>query len=274
MTAARPAGNLAGGRNLVLWTVGAITAFLLLFWLITLALRLPFWPDAITKNAGLFVGGARTTLYLTLISGVLGMLAGVLLGLGKLSALRFIAAPCSFIIWIIRGTPLYIQLLFANYALPAILPPFGNLVNWANTWPNFDAAGIFITAVLALSLNVAAYNAEVIRGGVLGVPRGQAEAARSLGLSGYETMTQIVLPQALRLSLPALINNIVALLKDSSLAAVIAVSELALISAQVASSSFKPVPVLTVTAGVYLALTTVLTLFTDQLERRVKVGAR
>ena len=72
VTAARPTNNLAGGRNLLLWTVGAVTAFLLLFWLITLALRLPFWPDAITKNAGLFVNGARTTLYLTVISGVLG----------------------------------------------------------------------------------------------------------------------------------------------------------------------------------------------------------
>jgi polar amino acid transport system permease protein len=274
MTMLRRGGTLAGGSNLLLWVGGAVAAFLILFWLITLALHLSIWPEAITKNADLFVGGARTTLYLTVVSGVIGIVIGVMLGLGKLSAFKLIAWPCSFLIWIIRGTPLYIQLLFANYALPELLPPFKALLAWADTWPALEVGSVFVAAVFALSLNVAAYNAEVIRGGVQGVPRGQAEAARSLGLSGYQTMLQIVLPQALRLSLPALVNNLVALLKDSSLAAVIAVTELARIAAQVASSSFEPVPTIVVAAGVYLALTSVLTLFTDQLERRVKVGTR
>ncbi|WP_293910281.1 amino acid ABC transporter permease [Deinococcus sp.] len=271
--AQRPAG-LFGGGNLLLWSAGAIAAFLLLFWLITLALHLPLWPEAIGKNADLFVSGARTTLYLTLVSGVLGMLVGVLLGLGKLSALKFIALPCSFVVWIVRGTPLYVQLLFANYALPTLVPPFGSLLAWADTWPAFEVGSVFVAAVFALSMNVAAYNAEVVRGGVLGVPRGQAEAARSLGLSGPQTMTQVVLPQALRLSLPALVNNLVALLKDSSLAATIAVTELTRIADQVRSSTFEPIPALAVAAAVYLALTTVMTLFTDQLERQVKMAGR
>lgn len=277
------------GSTLLLWLVGAVAAFLLLFWLITLALQLPVWPESIQKNAALFVAGARTTLYLTLIAGVMGLVLGVLLGLGKMAnnplvssgtggfggvVRTVVAAICSFIVWIVRGTPLYVQLLFANYALPTLLPPFGKLLSWADTWPFVDVGSVFVAAIFALAVNVAAYNAEVVRGGVQGVPKGQMEAARSLGLSSTQTMTTVVLPQALRLALPALVNNIVALLKDSSLAATIAVSELTRIADQVRSSTFEPIPSLLVAAAVYLALTTVLTFFTDQLERRMKIVSR
>lgn len=271
--AARPA-PFAGGGSLLLWVVGAVAAFLALFWLITLVLRLPIWPEAISQNAALFVTGARATLTLTLVSGTLGLVMGVLLGLWKMAGSRVVAAPAAFLVWIVRGTPLYVQLLFANYALPELLPPFKALLSWADTWPFLEVGSVFVAAVFALSFNVAAYNAEVVRGGVLAVPRGQAEAARSLGLTGLQTMTTVVLPQALRFSLPALVNNIVALLKDSSLAAVIAVTELTRIADQVRSSTFQPIPALAVAALVYLSLTTVLTLFTDQLERRVKIATR
>lgn len=264
---------LAGG-TLLLWVVGAVLAFLLLFWLITLVLQLPFLPEAISKNAALFVSGARMTLILTLVSGTLGLVLGVILGLWKMSSNRLLAAPATFIVWIVRGTPLYVQLLFANYALPTLFPPFGKLLSWADTWPFLDVGSVFVAATFALALNVAAYNAEVVRGGVQGVPRGQTEAARSLGLNGFQTMTTVVLPQALRLALPALVNNIVALLKDSSLAATIAVTELTRIADQVRASTFQPIPALMVAAAVYLALTTVLTFFTDQLERRLKIASR
>jgi len=132
----------------------------------------------------------------------------------------------------------------------------------------------FWSAVIALSLNVGAYNAEVIRAGILAVPRGQTEAARSLGLSGAQTMTTVILPQALRIVVPPLVNNLVALLKDSSLASSIALLELTLAGQRVSSESFLPIPVLTTVAGVYLALTTVMTFFTDQLERRLKIATR
>lgn len=274
MTAAPPGRARPQGGHLLLWVVGAVAAFLALFWLITLALRLPLWPEAISQNAALFVSGARTTLYLTLVSGVIGLVVGIALGLWKMSSNRVLAAPASFIVWVVRGTPLYVQLLFANYALPVLFPPFGSLLTWADSWPFLEVGSVFVAAVFALSLNVAAYNAEVVRGGVLAVPRGQTEAARSLGLSGAQTMLTVVLPQALRLSLPALVNNIVALLKDSSLAATIAVTELTRIADQVRSSTFQPIPALAVAACVYLALTTVLTLFTDQLEKRVRIASR
>lgn len=106
------------------------------------------------------------------------------------------------------------------------------------------------------------------------MPRGQTEAARSLGLSGPQTMTTVILPQALRIVVPPLVNNLVALLKDSSLASSIALLELTLAGQRVSSESFLPIPVLTTVAGVYLALTTVMTFFTDQLERRLKIATR
>ncbi|WP_135229590.1 amino acid ABC transporter permease [Deinococcus fonticola] len=284
-----PARQAAPGSNLLLWVIGAIVSFLVLFWLITLALQLPVWPEAITKNAALFVSGAKTTLYLTLVSGVLGLVLGVLLGLGKMANTSLfvntrgsvaywigslISAICTFIVWVVRGTPLFVQLLFSYYALPELFPPFGKLLEWADTWPFLELGSAFVAAVFALALNVAAYNAEVVRGGVQGVPRGQVEAARSLGLGSLSTMTTVVLPQALRLALPALVNNIVALLKDSSLAATIAVTEILRIADQVRSSTFQPIPALLVAAAVYLALTTVLTFFTDQMERRLKIASR
>lgn len=281
-----------GAGEIALWLLGAAVSFLALFWLITQALRLPFLPDAIRENAGLFVQGAQVTLYLTIVSAVLGLVLGVLLGLGKMAndplltspggglgrlVRSLVAAVCNFLIWIIRGTPLYVQLLFAYYALPELLPPYRALLAWSDTLnliPSIPVFSVFVAGIVALSLNVAAYNAEVIRGGVQGVARGQTEAARSLGLSTFQTLWTVVLPQALRLSLPALVNNVVALLKDSSLAAVIGVTELAKIADQVRSSTFQPIPALAVAAAVYLALTTVLTFFTDQLERRVKIASR
>lgn len=283
------ARQAAPGGNLLLWVIGAVVAFLILFWLITLALQLPIWPDAIQKNAALFVSGAKTTLYLTLVSGVLGLVLGVILGLGKMANTSLfvntrgsfaywvgslISAICTFIVWVVRGTPLFVQLLFSYYALPELFKPFGKLLEWADTWPFLELGSAFVAAVFALALNVAAYNAEVVRGGVQGVPRGQVEAARSLGLGSLLTMTTVVLPQALRLALPALVNNIVALLKDSSLAATIAVTEILRIADQVRSSTFQPIPALLVAAAVYLALTTVLTFFTDQMERRLKIASR
>lgn len=270
-----------GGGEIALWLLGAALAFLTLFWLITVVLRLPALPEAIRSNSGLFVLGALVTLLLTVISGVIGLVLGVLLGLWKMNSNRLLAAPASFIVWLVRGTPLYVQLLFAYYALPEMLPPYKALLNSADAVTLGGSLGmaipvlsVFVAGVTALSLNVAAYNAEVIRGGVQGVARGQTEAARSLGLSSFQTMSTVVLPQALRLSLPALVNNVVALLKDSSLAAVIGVTEIARIADQVRASTFQPIPALAVAACVYLALTTVLTFFTDQLERRVKIASR
>ncbi|WP_102126621.1 amino acid ABC transporter permease [Deinococcus planocerae] len=251
-----------GGVNLLLWLVGAVAAFLLLFFVITQVLRAV--PDPIGPRADLFVEGARMTLQLTVVSGLIGLIIGVVAGIQRTSALWLRRAPAGLFIWLIRGTPLLVQILFVYNALPPILQAVGLNIRLDEFW----------SAVIALALNVGAYNAEVIRAGILAIPRGQSEAARSLGLSGGQTMSTVVLPQALRIVVPPLVNNLVALLKDSSLASSIALLELTLAGSRVSSETFQPIPVLTTIAAVYLALTTVMTLFTDQLERRVKIATR
>lgn len=126
--------------------------------------------------------------------------------------------------------------------------------------------------MIALALNVGSYNAEAIRAGILAVHKGQTEAARSLGLSHYKTMRWVILPQAIRIVIPPLVNNLVALLKDSSLASSIGLLELTLTGNRITSETFRPVPVLLTVAFVYLILTTTLTGVTALLERWQKNG--
>lgn len=229
------------------------------FWVFmkALGLVLPHAPEPIGSRADLFMEGARTTLRLTGGAGVLGLVLGMLLGLSKTSQITLVRAPADFVVWILRGTPLLVQILFIYYAVPALLPSF--------------QMNEFIAAMLGLALNVGAYNAEVIRAGIQAVPRGQTEAARSLGLSSTQTMVYVVLPQAFRIVVPPLINNVVALLKDSSLASAIGLLELSLAGNRISSETFLPVPVLTTVACIYLALTTAITALAGFLERRLRL---
>jgi polar amino acid transport system permease protein len=213
-------------------------------------------PEPIGSHAELFIEGARTTLQLTVLSGVVGVFLGIAGGLARLSSNRLVSGFASGCIWILRGTPLLVQILFVYFALPTLIP--------ALKWTDFTAAAV------ALALNVGAYNAEVIRAGIQAVPNGQREAARSLGLSSFQTMTFIILPQAFRIVIPPLINNIVALLKDSSLASSIGLLELTLVGNRLTSETFLPVPVLLTIAAVYLVLTTAITGLSHLLEKRWK----
>jgi len=124
-----------------------------------------------------------------------------------------------------------------------------------------------------LGLNTGAYNAEVIRAGIVSLPRGQTEAAQSIGLGKFNVYRLVILPQAFRVVTPPLVNNLIALLKDTSLASSISLLELSLAGQRVSSETFQPIPVLTTVAFVYLALTTSLTFFTSFLESKLKLGS-
>lgn len=210
-------------------------------------------PEVISSRADLFFTGALVSLQMTFFASALGLLVGLGLYLAKASKNWALRAPAEAVIWVLRGTPLLVQILFAYYALPSLLP--------------FLKLEEFSAAVLALTLNVGAYNSEVFRSGFEAVPKSQREAAHSLGLSQWVTFSQIVLPQALRVAFPSLINNIVALLKDSSLASAIGLLELTLAGQRVSSETFQPVPVLTTVATFYLVMTTGITLVTTILEK-------
>ncbi|MEN2981717.1 MAG: amino acid ABC transporter permease [Thermus sp.] len=245
--------------------------YFLLFALLGLALEryfllAGFGPERAASAGEALAMGAEITLKLTLISGLAGLVIGIFAGMFRLSARPWVRLPATFYIWVTRGTPLLVQILFAYNALPLLLQPL---------WPEAQQALTpYWAAFIALSFNVGAYNAEVVRAGIQAIPRGQWEAAWSLGLSPADTMRFVILPQALRIVVPPLVNNVVALLKDSSLASVIALTELALSGQRIISATFRPVEVYLAVAALYLLLTTVLTLFTNRLEGRLKVAGR
>ena len=233
-------------------------ALVLILWLI--ALPLAWAPEPIGSNAQYFAEGTRVTVELTLVAGLSGVVMGVLAALGKLSRFLPFRWLASGYIWVIRGTPLLVQVLFVFLALPSIVPAL--------------RLSDFASACVALAFNAGAYNAEATRAGLLAVPKGQIEAARSLGLNRWFTFIDITFPQAFKISLPPLVNNFVALLKDSSLAYAIGVVELTNVGNRIQAATFQPVPILITTASIYLLHTTVMTQVSDAVERRFDVEGK
>jgi polar amino acid transport system permease protein len=237
----------------------AMIGLLLVLW--GLAVPLSMAPAPIGPAAHEFTEGARMTVLLTLVSGLSGMVIGVVAGLGKLSSFLPFRWLCDFYVWLIRGTPLLLQILFVWLASPQLLP---------DSMQPSD----FACAAIALAINIGAYNTECVRAGILAVPHGQIEAAKALGLSPFQTFMDIVLPQSMRVALPALANNLASLVKDSSLAYAISVVELTMIGYRVQASSYQPIPVFLTTASIYLILTTAFTSLTAALETKLDVGSK
>ena len=239
--------------------IAAMTGLLLFLW--GLAWPLSLAPAPIGPAAAQFAEGTRVTVELTLVAGVIGTVLGFLAGVGRLATLRPVRWLCGFYVWLIRGTPLLLQILFVWLVVPALLPAGVPLSDFA-------------CAVTALALNAGAYNAECVRAGILAVPPGQVEAARALGLSPLQIFQDIVFPQSLRVALPGLANNLASLVKDSSLAYAISVVELTMVGYRVQAESYQPVPVFLTSAVVYLILTTAFTTLTGALEQHMDRGTR
>lgn len=242
------------------WTMFAAMVGLLLF-LWGMAIPLSLAPAPIGPAAELFADGARITVMLTLVAGSAGIVIGVLAGLGKLSAFLPLRWFCNFYVWLFRGTPLLLQILFVWLVVPQFLPESVEISDFA-------------CAAIALALNVGAYNTECVRAGILAVPNGQVEAARALGLSPFQTFMDIVLPQSMRVALPALANNLASLVKDSSLAYAISVVELTMVGYRIQAESYQPIPVFLTVATIYLILTTAFTTLTAALESQLDVGRK
>ena len=242
------------------WTMFA-SMIGLLFFLWGMAIPISYAPEPIGPAAQEFAQGARVTVMLTLVSGISGIVIGIVAGLGKLSSFWPLRVFCDFYVWLIRGTPLLLQILFIWLASPQLLP---------DSMQPSD----FACAAIALALNIGAYNTECVRAGILAVPHGQVEAARALGLSPFQTFMDIVLPQSMRVALPALANNLASLVKDSSLAYAISVVELTMIGYRVQASSYQPIPVFLTTAVIYLLLTTAFTSLTSALETQLDAGRK
>jgi polar amino acid transport system permease protein len=198
-----------------------------------------------------FFHGAMMTLSLSVASLATGMLVGLILAVGQEVPLRTVRALVVFYLWLFRGTPVLLQLVFAFN----VLPSFGLVL------PGFACA------VLALGLNEGAYMAEIMRSGIRAVGPGQRLAARALGLEEGKVMRWVVLPQALRIVIPPIGNQFIGMLKLSALVSVIGVQELLLVADQTASGNFRYIETLTAAGLYYLALTTVFMAIQSLIER-------
>ena len=201
--------------------------------------------------------GALVTLELTLFSLVVGTLLGLILGILRLSKNPLLKYPSIIFIELFRNLPLLILLVWLFYALPSLV-------------------GIRIsamtTALIGLSLNLAAFSAEIFRAGIVSIPKGQLEASLALGLSKFQTLRRIILPQAVKLIIPPLAGRYIETIKLTSLASVIAVDELLHAGQNLISVSFRPLEVYTAIALIYLIIIIPLTLVLKRIERSKKYG--
>jgi polar amino acid transport system permease protein len=197
-------------------------------------------------------GGAWETLWLTVVSMALGLVLGFALALMRRSTRRWLSAPAASYVWLFRGTPVLVQLIVIYTGLPQ----FGLKLS------------VVASAVVGLSLNEAAYLAEIIRSGLAAVPEGQLAAGRALGLREWPIMRLIVMPQALRVILPPLGNSVNGLLKTTSIASVISMEELLRRSQELVQERFEVLEIFAVASLYYLALTTAWSLVQARIERR------
>jgi polar amino acid transport system permease protein len=222
------------------------------------------------------VAGALLTLELTAIAMVLGVVLGIVLAVMRMSRGRLLASTSWGFVWFFRGTPLLIQLIFW-FNLSALYPALSLGIPFGPAFVSGSSNAFitpFVAAVLGLSLNEAAYMAEIVRGGLLGVDRGQTEAAQALGMRRLHLLLRIVLPQAMRIIVPPVANQTLSMLKNTSLVSVLGAADL-LHSAQIIySRTYQTVPLLIVAALWYLAMTSVLSLGQYYVERYYRRGDR
>jgi len=202
--------------------------------------------------AGPLLWGLWTTLWLSVVSGVLGLLIGLATGLCRLSNNPTLRDLSTIYVELVRGTPLLVQIFIFYFFI-------GTVLNLSR-----EFAGI-----AALSLFTGAYVAEIVRAGVQSIARGQNEAARSLGLSAGQSMRHVVLPQAFKRVLPPLAGQFISLVKDTSLVSVIAITELLKSGREVITTSFSPFEILFCVAGLYLLINLPLSKMASRLERRL-----
>lgn len=211
------------------------------------------WDLALSSLWPLVQGALTGTIPLSLASFALGLLLALLVALMRLSSNRIVSGVARAYVSVIRGTPLLVQLFVIFYGLPSIgvtLDP----------WPS---------AIIAFSLNVGGYAAEVIRAAILSVPRGQWEAGHTIGMSRTLTLRRIILPQAARVSVPPLSNTFISLVKDSSLASLILVTEMFRQAQEIASFSQQFMLIYIEAAAVYWVICLVLSAGQSRLERRL-----
>ncbi len=209
------------------------------------------------ENLPFLLKGAVVTLRITALAGLMGILLGIVVGLGRTAGGPIIKGFLRVYVEVLRGTPLYTQLLLIVFGIP-------QLTGW-----NFDE---FTAAIITIGINSSAYVGEIFRGGIQSIDKGQMEAGRSLGMSKGQTLLYIILPQAFKRVIPPLLNEMITLIKESSLVGALALVELTRSAAMVASRTYKPFPAYVSAAVIYLVMTFTLSMITERLERRLRTS--
>jgi len=207
----------------------------------------------ITSFLPLLKAGLLVTVPLTIVSFTLGLVLALFTALARTSKFKPLTAIASFYVWIIRGTPLLVQLFIIFYGLPAVGVTLSGLT----------------CAIIGFTLNVGAYNSEVIRAAILSIPKGQWEAAQSIGMSNSQALRRIILPQAARVAIPPLANSFISLVKDTSLAAAITVTEMFQIAQRITATTYEPLLLYCEVAFIYLMFCTVLSILQSKIEIRL-----
>ncbi len=204
-----------------------------------------FWP--------MFKAGLLVSVPLMLISFALGLVLAFIVALMRMSKIRLLSAVAWFYVWVIRGTPLIVQIYVIFFGLPSIGLVFNP----------------FLSAIIALTMSQGAYNSEVIRAALTSISKGQFEACKALGLTKRQTMAYVIVPQAALVAVPPLGNSFISLLKDTSLTATITVVEIFQVAQQITAVKFQPLLLYIEAAFVYLIFSTGLTKFQDLLEKKL-----
>lgn len=242
------------------WLLAAV------FWLITLIVDVR--PDPYGRIIRFVSDGIAITILVTVVSFVLTLIVGMFGGLGRLSRNRLIAGLTSLYVEVIRGIPLLVQLMWWYFAFPVVVQNVGKSLQ-IDSLVRYQANPIAM-AMIGLVICYAAYMTEIYRAGIQSIPTGQMEAARSQGMGYFQAMRHIILPQAVRVILPPVGNEFIALLKDSSLVSVVAVIDLSRRGREFASAQFIPIQTWMMVALLYLIMTLLSARVVSWVERRTK----
>ena len=214
---------------------------------------MPHWLQLMIDSLPtLLWAGVKFTIPLTLLSFVLGLSLGLVTAVARLFGVWPVSAIARFYVWIIRGTPLLVQLFVIFNGLPSV----GILL---------DA---FTAALIGFTLNVGAYTSEIVRAVLLSVPKGQWEAAYSIGMTWSQALRRTILPQATRIAVPPLSNTFISLVKDTSLAAAITVPELFRAGQRIVATTYEPLILYIEVALIYLVVSSVLSSLQAHVEKR------
>ena len=212
------------------------------------------WMPALLQATGV-------TLALSVTSVLTALVLAVFLALGKISKNTVLRSVCGAYIFFFRGTPLLMQLFFLYYTLPQLVPAF-------------NIQSRFLAAWIAFSLNVAAYLAEIIRAGIQAVDKGQMEGARSCGMTNAQAMRYVVMPQAVKNILPAIGNEFVTMVKETSIIQYLGIGDLMYNNGIVVTSTYNPLPCYYISAIIYLALNIILGKGLNIFEGRLRKSER